>query len=111
MQEVGANLTIFWVLFGCKVMQALGLGETVKSLRVAGGGQPTFYFFKRPVVDTMVDVLDELDIHSESTPSLAAYTAMAAAEAPLPPRANAPAFRNQFPCKLLVSMKIWQSRS
>ena len=81
-----------WIMYmSClagKLLEGLGLGKLVRTVKVAGGGNPNWWFVAKPIESTDYDILDALfNINAMSSPSLAAHRERRAAIAPKPPRA------------------------
>lgn len=70
-----------------KLLAALGLGALVRTLKVAGGGQPNWWFVGKPVDPQDHELFNLLDVHATSTPSLATVTERNAAALEKPLRA------------------------
>ena len=71
----------------CKMLEFLKLGTVVKSLRVPGGGRPTWFFVKKPYTSADDDLLNAFGYSSDSTPTVDCYKSELAADTFVPKRA------------------------
>ena len=80
------DCTMFWTLMACKVLEAVGIGKVVMTVKVAGGGCYNWYFIKRIPTGAMHLVLASMGVGDHTTPDIDAYAASIAADDVDPPR-------------------------
>lgn len=68
------KLIMYCACLAAKLLTLLGVGALVRTVKVAGGGNPNWWYVPKPATRCMHELLDLLGVHDASTPSLEAYT-------------------------------------
>ena len=85
--EGGKGLTMYVSCLAGKLLEGLGLGQFLRTLKVLGSGNPNWWFVGKPIESTDHAILDALfAVNAMSTPSLDAHRERLAAIVPTPAR-------------------------
>jgi hypothetical protein len=87
------ELTLCVTFCACLVLEALGLGKVVRSVRTFGGGRPIRFYAKEPLRNDMSSKMALLGVSNETVPSLQACSDSMIADA-IPIRAPDPGWGN-----------------
>ena len=80
-------MTMYVSCLAGKLLEGLGLGKLVRTVKATGSGNPNWWFVGKPIESTDHDILDALfGINAMSTPSLDAHRERLAAIVPKPAR-------------------------
>lgn len=81
------GLIMYVACLAAKLLAAFGLGALVRTVKVAGGGAPNWWFVAKPIEVEDREALELLGFHDESTPSFDALKAQMATPMQKPLRA------------------------
>ena len=82
-----SGLVMYIACLASKMLEGVGLGALARTIKVAGGGQPNWWFVGKSVEPGSHALLNALGIHEHSTPSLDVLTQRFAGALVKPPRA------------------------